>query len=93
MSFVFTQLIKTRQGWTRPSLRLGDSREPDLSAVEGRLSPHILDRVIASYYGQRCAIGGVAGMPGMGMDGVPGESPTGGVPGISVSGVPGVPGV
>lgn len=44
-------------------------------------------------YGQGCAIGGVAGMPGMWVGGVPGESPMAGVPGISMSGVPGEPGV
>ena len=44
-------------------------------------------------YGQGCGVGGVAGMPGMWTDGVPGESPMAGVPGISMSGVPGMPGV
>ena len=44
-------------------------------------------------YGHGYGVGGVAGMPGMTVLGVPGESGVAGMPGMIVSGVPGVPGV
>jgi len=46
-----------------------------------------------SIYGHGYGEGGVAGMPGTTVSGVPGESGVAGVPGMIVSGVPGVPGV
>jgi hypothetical protein len=73
---------------------LGNDSEISLESVTRRRagknsSPHEKFTV----QGQGCELGGVGGMPGMCVDGVPGESGVAGVPGISMSGVPGVPGV
>jgi hypothetical protein len=46
----------------------------------------------AAIYGQGITGPGMAGLPGITMLGVPGESPMAGVPGMTVSGVAGVSG-
>ena len=52
-----------------------------------------LRRFAASLYGHGYGVGGVGGMPGITVFGVPGEVSDAGMPGMIVSGVPGVPGV
>jgi hypothetical protein len=80
------QLSQCRDGRPRPSAWSSTSRTHCEFALTASPSPN-------THQGHGCATGGVAGMPGICIDGVPGETPTAGVPGISVSGVPGVPGV
>lgn len=49
-------------------------------------------RGCGSHYRQGCGVGGVGGMPGMTVSGVPGEVSDAGMPGMIVSGAPGGPG-
>lgn len=72
--------------------RAANSKEPNRE-ISGQNNSLLLWKFIQTTYGHGCGIGGVAGVPGMTIGGVPAEFPTGGVPGITVSGVPGDPGV